>query len=506
MNDNSHRLWLHDHYVSAEVRTTLLRQYPGLKKDEGHLRLICYCAYGTWYDKDPFNSTTSRLPLLESDIWRMYPRYQGNYSIKQIISIFETDTGLNLNAIIGNYYSGKATTIDPEYHPEVQNAFQMDYEAEKEQKTIKLVSGEIKTARSQRADRKRHKEQLRQRVFDAIVGLAPDKPHTRLIERLNNQSQDHLWRLISKGLPECKALAARLPENNEAEKLTKIHTQRTLIAIENLYGSMIYFPSDKTLRISTKGSTIHQLPRLFRLLLLALSAPPSRVAEFDLKSAHWAINATRWECPMNHQYLSEQLKTGGSVWSPMLECCELTHEYKPVLKATQYALNYGMCKSGLRDMYINGDGKGHRGAGDERRWRKFSNHPLTMEMYVKREENLARSEGNYDVYGDWCENYKNGKYDAKSTESALAQSYEQKLMHAMLPILEADPRLIVLSYLHDGLTIYFSDTTEQEAQIRRIKQSVNQCAEELNIPTELEVTVLDADKLREELIKTHGIV
>ncbi|MGI6294468.1 MAG: hypothetical protein ACOX3G_00080 [Armatimonadota bacterium] len=127
-------------------------------------------------------------------------------------------------------------------------------------------------------------------------------------------------------------------------------------------------------------------------------------------------------------------------------------------------------------------------------------------MLAKGKENLARSEGNYDAYGDWCENYKNGKYYAESTESALAQSYEQKLMHAMLPILEADPRLIVLSYLRDGLTIYFSDAAEQEAQIRRIKQSVKQCAEELNIPTELEVTVLDAGKLREELIKTHGIV
>ncbi|MGI6294469.1 MAG: hypothetical protein ACOX3G_00085 [Armatimonadota bacterium] len=65
----------------------------------------------------------------------------------------------------------------------------------------------------------------------------------------------------------------------------------------------------------------------------------------------------RWECPKNHQYLSEQLKTGGSVWSPMLEYCELTDEYKPILKETQYALIYGMCKPGLRYRFINGNRK-----------------------------------------------------------------------------------------------------------------------------------------------------
>lgn len=72
-------------------------------------------------------------------------------------------------------------------------------------------------------------------------------------------------------------------------------------------------------------------------------------------------------------------------------------------------------------------------------------------------------------------------------------------MARSLPVLENNRQVYVLSWLHDGLTLYFGDRTKMERQLKTIMRAVDERAESEGIPTKLEPELLDVKELRQSV-------
>jgi hypothetical protein len=109
--------------------------------------------------------------------------------------------------------------------------------------------------------------------------------------------------------------------------------------------------------------------------------------------------------------------------------------------------------------------------------------------------------GVYDAFDPWLTlsetkrwNKENGKYDhatnVRSIMAAVMQSYELRIMMAILPVLKAEKQVYLLYWLHDGVCLHFGNSSKKAQKIRRLQKAVRTEARQLNVAMELEVEEL----------------
>ncbi len=481
--------------VIPELRAQIAVCYPGVNACPGHWRLIEYALTSTFFDVDDDGNYTGGIVLPTDMLWKIYPRKRGHQSPAQILALAESEIGLKINADIPVPHRSKreATTIRPEFAQSVFDAWKLNLAARPEERTVYFADGRIVSARRQRAARQAIKQEVADRIAEARA--AAQYPETLTVLGFLNEGQphDYIAGLVRDALAPAKPLAAQMPDGAR-----KDHLERVLLALEN--GSpTIYKPSGRTRRVFAVGTSINLLPREFRRLILANchNDGRGRCVELDLSQAQLAINAWLWNLTETTLLLSRARQTGESVWSELLSHAGLGSEHKGIIKTILYSLCYGMGVDKLKQTWMQGERKHGRyvaGVGDEDKWAKFTEHPAIKELLQSRDSILARirdDEGSPDAFQEWIALHDNGGIDARATLAAIAQSWEQRLMYEMIPVIEQQGQVCVMTWLHDGAALFFRRPDRMDSQISQIREAVEGLANDLGILTALEVDYLD---------------
>lgn len=307
-----------------------------------------------------------------------------------------------------------------------------------------------------------------QDILESLEDLDKSHPAYELQQYLNSQSQITLAKTVRQNTYRLMELLENTPEGERKNSITFL-----LIGLQDWVRNY-YAGSDKSVRIFTRGISIHNLPREFRKTALSGST------EFDMRSSQLAIVAKLWNLPK----VAEFLKTGKSFWTMMTKYLNINASYKSILKDRLYATCFGEGTGKALDQLTGEIG---RTAAE-----KFFRHELLQEVLAGRTEALRhiKSDGGItDAFGFFSKTSK--EVPAYKLLSREAQSWELKLM---LPVFETvrDVRdLSILSWLHDGMVIRYTQNKEtRHALNMRVIEAFNANATLLGFATDLEMDLL----------------
>jgi hypothetical protein len=294
------------------------------------------------------------------------------------------------------------------------------------------------------------------------------------------QPQECLQRVLARNWPDVKEAVFALPRENPRQIATADWCERVLDSLHERR-TIYYGAARKSPRIYAIGNTIHLLPRKLRQLALAGGV------ELDLKAAQLAIVSKLWDVPSLREFLSVPTK---SIWDELQEWIGVSAEYKPVLKAANYSVVFGMGTDQVAEMLAHGTAK-NDGVGSIRA-AKFFTHPLVRDLITARSrifKQIKDDHGAEDAFGrlveiEWDSAKK--KCNVPSVAAQVIQSWEMRLMLRLVPVLRAQRQLYCLSFLHDGLTVWCGDVTKRDRHIQMLKSAVQVEADRCGFPTWLE--------------------
>lgn len=501
--------------VTPAFRELVLRMFPAAAANSGHLRMIAYLLFSTFIDE----KDADRLVLTQRMLWmNIYPNAQGNKSAAKIREEFELATGIDLDTREGDAYGTFAATVRPDL-PEALLRAKRDLQGlDLKDRTIYFMTGQQVNDWNTRRHREDSTEEKREAVETALETL--DRPCHTDLEFLNDQA--NAARMLTRALPKTKGLVDVTQSSGPmAARLLDYALNVIDASIDD--PRITYAPTKNAPRVFPKSASILQMPRSFRRLTLSLCEEDGgHILECDLTYAHLAIVAKCWgDLPETNALLARARETGNSVWQEFLIYLGLDHSYKPILKKTLYSLIYGMARNNnntdangvkkvsLRKQFLEGVPSGLvpiKGIPDPKLWTKFAKHPVIAELLLARGREIAQivtDGGRYDAWGSWIDTKnEQGEINAKSILSYVSQSYEQKMMGALLEALKRRKQVYVLAYLHDGITIASSDPAKTSGHIKAIKSAVAKSAEEMGILTSLDVEYLDADEMLKTVAQT----
>lgn len=203
----------------------------------------------------------------------------------------------------------------------------------------------------------------------------------------------------------------------------------------------------------------------------------------DMQSCQLAIVAKLWEVPALYNLLA----SGRSIWEELARYLGVDPaRSKPVLKRAAYSVCYGMGVAKLHKLLANGT-DGNPGLGEEAA-RRFLQHLLIATLLKERKRVAAWAEmagGLEDAWGNWIP--VNAENPPHAVMARQAQSWEVRIMMAILPHAQNNPDIRIPLWLHEGVYIHSTDTSKEAAQVDRLQRALNRRAEELDIPTRAEV-------------------
>lgn len=491
--------------VTPELMNVCQRIYPGMSKDPFYAKLLDHILFCTWRD----DTEPERIVITHKLVWQMKKGLSGRASIRQLFRAFEQDMQIKLNVKYGCSFSGRATTLEPEVNPHVLAELNRSLRASSSERTAYLLPlrADGSGGRNRRSTRCTAVSPAKQAALVAVRALDQKSDHARLLNALNGRSARYVAKRLRHGAEEARVFLGGLHTAGTQQDTMVGDALKLLQAIED-DPQMVYGPSAGTVRIYASGQNINSLPRLIRKLVLALAADdhPDQLAELDLGYAQLAIAAWRWDLPKLTSLLKECERGGTSIWAVFLDYSGLGEEFKPILKKTAYSIVYGMGLPALREQFLSGYTRrwdDMPGAGDPEKWRKLLRHPVIRELlHARNREAQATKEqgGDYDAFGDWInKEIMNDTTYAPSVLAVIAQSWEQRVMHAMLPILERNKQIYVLCYLHDGFTVYFGDRTKMDRHSKAIRTRVRCGATGLEIHTKLLPESLSVGELKTKI-------
>lgn len=473
--------------VRPEFRALLLQQYPGLQGfpqvPEGRppcrnpfarLELLRYFVSSTFLDETTGSPVVSRDTI--ASIAGRHPKTPGFAADDYLKDFSENVAPLRITD--NRYVDGEARTATPVFPPDIKTAFQDELEQSVTHDGGHRVDFVTGLPVSQRQRQKNHLEYI-DRIEQVARDVSPDHPAYDLAQILNNQPHDTGEALFRRNHQPLIEAVFAMPQVTERQQGQRDWCLRLLF---HLYESprMYYKDSPKTTRLFAIGASIHQLPRDLRKIALY------GTTSFDLRSSQLAIIANLWEVPR----LQEFLEAKKSIWVELTTHLDLPISSKPILKTTLYSLCFGMSLPNLRTQLAEGtvteDGIG---------WlkeRKFFRHPLMAELLLARKRQtglIKQATGGQDAFGRWLTTEER---EVRSILAQQAQSVELSLMLPLVPILRSERSIRVVSWLHDGFTVYFGDKQKQERQTRRIVKAINEEARRKGILTGIEVELNEA--------------
>lgn len=497
----SFQLWPRS--VSSDFRQLLVSMYPALEspKHAPALRRL-------WKAKFP----KDKAPTDTRAYWRIaqYALFSGNYDIdtrqllfsqvvvaalvevplttrgfkaQEWITAFSQDV-FPLNPTEYKFTESRVRTIDPEPAPEIIEAMLSGKAKGNDTSRLDFVTGQPISVRAQRS-LEREEQERQQALFDAVDA---DHPARELLEFLHKDKGHYLARVLKQNWPSVQEAVDAMPATTEHEVKRK-RLCRNLVARLDPDEKVIYKAVRNTPRIYVDGASIHQLPREIRERALA------GAVELDLTACQLAVVAKVWDIPE----LEKPLRRF-DFWDDLLFKSGLEPTDKPAIKTTIYSIIFGMSQRKLRQRLAEGDGLKHQGIGVEATKRFFQHRYVKALLKARQhqQEIIGRQGGGTDAFGRFqktpfnlktrVDGRRNPRYGEPNVPAALAgivQSYELRLMLALLPILKSNQQIYLLSWLHDGVTVAFGNSTKAQAQIRRMKRAVEAEAKDRGIVTRL---------------------
>jgi hypothetical protein len=448
--------------VSREGRDALLAAYPALSYHQhsaAYLRLAEYLIYSTYEDKEArlvvpaaHVSDLVRGRAIEGQRW---------FSARAWLDAFSRDVW-QLDVREYDHLAGEARSVGRDLPAEVQEILAAEPLGEMgEEGQVWFATGVPVTKKRIYAEAATYTATLR----ELAAGVASDHPARGLMEYLNGQPQTTVGKIVRGNWGDVMRAFAVMEEGTRKES-----ARATLLVLRD-YCRLIYAASDKTPRLHALGPTIHSLPRELRKAALG------GCVSLDARSCQLAVVARLWHVPGLLAFLAG----GGSIWAELQRATGTTKDEKPALKTALYSITFGMGEKAVRENLSAKMGMAPAAA--------YLEHPLIRELLRARQARLREIRREKRVVDAW------GKvivYDARRARlrSLLAQevqSWEVRLMVALLPVLEAERDLAVVSWLHDGLTVKVSDQRQEARIVSRLRSVFGGEAVRLGLVTELEV-------------------
>jgi hypothetical protein len=176
-----------------------------------------------------------------------------------------------------------------------------------------------------------------------------------------------------------------------------------------------------------------------------------------------------------------------SFWKEISGWLGVGCEHKPTLKRGIYSLCFGMGRAKLRRTLRDGK-PGEPGLGKMKAELWFR-HPLIQELLEARERITREIEMDgfaNDAFGREIQVSRSNP--PHKVAAQIAQSYEMRILKAVLPVVKEERKITIVSWLHDGCSLWFGAEDRKAAQIERIKQAVKDKASKLGIQTTAEIS------------------
>lgn len=504
--------------VASQWRESLLDRFPNLRVHPqalGYRRLFQHILFGSFWDRSSFYDDTCsiseptlfdprEMPPAGRDTWwptghiaaydstvvpydlvaqcqGVNPKSHG-FSALRFLLDFSRDV-LPLKISEHRYVDGRARVVRPEFPPDVRETIrigqrrhldvQWEYESDRpldpwERKSVWFDTG-LPVSRRSLSDRRDEYASRLEEMEDAVPRWHPAR---RVIHHAR-RSRARAAREIRRRLGLIRADVAAMPDGPRFR-----HCAR-LLAHLDLFPEVYYGDSERTVRLHALGGNPHQFPRELRKKLFG------GLIEADLKAAQLSIVAELWKV----EPLRVLLRDGRSVWKVLADAADVPLDtHKPLLKRTVYSIVFGMSERNLVKQLVCGVPLEPEVSLDRRRARRLLRHPILsglMEARAQQIEAVNRAGGLQDAYGRF--QVVTRRRRARSILSHVVQSYELRLMEPILDVLDRQPQLYLVSWLHDGVTLLSGNATKSQRYCGQLRDGVALGARRLGFATELEI-------------------
>lgn len=457
--------------ISPDKRERLLSRFPNLSVHPhalGYRRLFQHIVYGPFQDRLlPTGGAVVPFDLV-AHCQGVHPKSHG-FNALRFLEAFSEDV-FPLRIIAHSYIEGRARVVCPEMPADAAELIGRIRQAHISHLNgcLWFDTGEPVSRRSLKARQDEYAAHLQ-----AIEDMVPqDHPARRIVHHVRKH-RPKVARVIRERLDRIREDIAALPDGPAAW-----HSGRLLGQLE-IFPYVYYGVSDRTVRLHALGSNPHQFPRALRKKLF------DGLIEADLKAAQLSIVARLWDV----ESLQALLREGKSVWQVLADYARLPlATYKPQLKRTMYSIVFGMAKVNLIRQLTDGEPLQPETALSRRQALRLLRHPVLKELLAARAQQIKRVNwdgGAEDAYGQW-HSVGLGR-SARSVLAHVVQSHELKLMEPVLDVLDRQPQLYLISWLHDGVSLLPGNRTKAERYCRQLQEGVALRAQELGYLTELEV-------------------
>lgn len=352
---------------NREFRNLVVERFPALvSHPDGHtyFNMLQYVLWSTVTDRD-----TGKLLMpyaTVADIVGM-KAHNKRFRASEWIETFSKDV-FPLNPTEYRYVDRKARCIRPDTPKDILAAHRLDGQAEDRKDWVWFTDGATVSRRRLR--------QTLQEEEDAIIGIAraavKDHPASELMDYLVTQPQDCLQRVLARNWPAVKGAVFAMLTETPKQIATRDWSERVLNSLRERR-TIYYGTAQRRPRIYAIGSTVHLLPRQLRKLALAGGA------ELDLRAAQLAIVSRLWDIPNLRTFLGDWEKR---IWDELSNWVGVPAENKPILKATNYSVVFGMGMAEVRNNLAHGtvkdEGIGEAGA------TQFFSHLLVRDLITAR--------------------------------------------------------------------------------------------------------------------------
>ena len=422
------------------------------------------------------------------------------------------ERGLYCEIKKAEYQRGRARTLVITWSSEIEKAFaeeqwnagaEAERYPEKRPDKVYLATGEpfsIRKEKKERADLNHRREEME----NALPAEAMQKPLLALLNSHLNKRAQAIHTALKPGL---EAAVKYLDTLCREETRWNWDYMSTLIdSFRSPYPEWMYCPSEKTTRCHAIGPNAHLLPRAVRKELFA------HLYTFDLKSSQLAGAAALWGAEVVRARLERCTSENEDIWEYLigqsgLHGDDVVSRFKPIFKKPLYGCAFGQLKVNMKRNLIEAltrEGLTEKGA--ETAAAKFLDCPEMKDLIDARKRRMNRivAEGGLRLpswtwdkethEGAWLpleetlEGTEEAGEQARKVRSLLAQelqALELSIMLAAANVIKRNPTVVIVSWLHDGFTLHFSDESKREKITKSILSAVAKACKAANYPSYL---------------------